>query len=121
MLDEPDPSTVSAWARAAALLARQALEAALASFWRARVPGVESLNMRAQLNCARVYLPAATAADLSYAWHALSRATHHHPYELDPTREELNTLLVHSGAIVQVLAGEATQAPTVASPATAKG
>jgi hypothetical protein len=102
MLDEPNPSTVSAWARAAALLARQALEAALAEFWGARAPGVENLNMRAQLNCARVYLPA-VATDLSYVWHALSRATHHRPYELDPSREELDTLLARSGAIVQSL------------------
>jgi hypothetical protein len=102
MLDEPNPSTVSAWGRAAALLARQALEAALAEFWGVRAPGVENLNMRAQLNCARAYLPA-VATDLSHVWHALSRATHHRPYELDPTREELDTLLARSGAIVQSL------------------
>jgi hypothetical protein len=49
--------------------------------------------MRAQLNCARVYVDHRRAGELSYLWHALSRATHHHPYELDPTRDELASLI----------------------------
>lgn len=107
MLDEPDSQTVSAWSRAAALLARQALETALADYWRSRAPGVEDINMRAQLNCARLYLAPGLAGDLSYAWHALSRATHHHPYELDPTREELANLLAQCDALLEALNVEA--------------
>jgi hypothetical protein len=59
--------------------------------------------MRAQLNCARVYLDRETAGQLSYAWHALSRATHHRPYELDPTREELESLLATTRSALQRL------------------
>jgi hypothetical protein len=33
------------------------------------------------------------ATETRFTWYALSRATHHHPYELDPTREELSSLL----------------------------
>lgn len=93
LLNEASPSTVSAWSRAAALLVRQALESTLSDFWRARVPGVERLTMRAQLDSARVFLDPKLGGEISYVWHALSRATHHHPYELDPTREELDSLL----------------------------
>ena len=67
------------------------------------MPGVEWLNMRTQLNCARLYLPAATASDLSYLWHSLSRATHYHPYELDPTRDELSTLLAQCERLLKEL------------------
>lgn len=99
LLEEPTPATVSGWSRAAALLARQALELQLREFWSVRLAGAERLNMRAQLNCARVYLDSEIAGELAYAWYALSRATHHHPYELDPTREELASLL---GAVAVV-------------------
>jgi predicted component of type VI protein secretion system len=107
MLDDPRRSTVSAWPRAAALLARQALEAGLAAVWGTRAPGVEHLNMRAQLSCARVYLDADLAGELSYTWHALSRATHHHPYELDPTHDELASLLSAAERVIHCLARQA--------------
>lgn len=93
MLDDPRRSTVSAWPRAATLLARQAVETELAAYWAIRAPGVERLNMRAQLGCARAYLSPYLSGELAYTWHGLSRATHHHPYELDPTRDELASLL----------------------------
>ena len=50
-------------------------------------------DMRAQLNCARIYLGPTVGGELSFAWYGLSRATHHHPYELDPTAEELRSLI----------------------------
>jgi hypothetical protein len=33
------------------------------------------------------------ARDASYAWSALSRACHHHAYELPPTASELRALI----------------------------
>ncbi|MBX5443080.1 MAG: hypothetical protein IRZ32_16325 [Solirubrobacteraceae bacterium] len=94
MLDAADPTTASGWPRATALLARQALEDALAKLWAQRAPGVEKVPMRAQLACLPAYLSdPELASEAAYAWHALSRAIHHHPYELDPTREELASLL----------------------------
>jgi hypothetical protein len=105
MLDEAEPSTVSAWSRASALLARQALEEALTELWISRAPGVQRLNMRAQLNCLHSYISdAVLVSDVAFTWHALSRATHHHPYELDPTAEELRTLVSMTARIVAALA-----------------
>ena len=94
LLDRPTRESISGWPRAVALLARMALETRLDTYWDARgLPALKRLNMRAQLNCARIYLDSATAGELSYAWHGLSCATHHRAYELDPTAEELRSLL----------------------------
>lgn len=107
LLVRTDPATAGLWPRATALLARQALEAALDDFWRSRSPGMEHCSMKAQLSCLPYYLQAASRkpqadshgagrkpqADLaqrvSYAWAGLSRACHQHPYELPPTSAEL--------------------------------
>jgi hypothetical protein len=93
LLDTPTRESISGWPRAVALHARMALEEALDAYWREYLSGAEYLDMRAQLNCARIELPVNVAGDLSYAWHGLTRATHHHAYELDPTAEELRSLL----------------------------
>jgi hypothetical protein len=101
LLDEASTGTVSVWSRAAPLLARQALEEALARYWRRTAPSVEHLPMRAQLSCLRAYLsPPSLVADVTFTWHALSRATHHHPYELDPTRDELGSLIASAQRLV---------------------
>lgn len=103
MLDSPTPSTVSAWSRAAALLTRQAIEQALTDYWRERLPGLERMNMRAQLNAADVIISRHIAGELRYVWHALSNATHHRPYELDPTREELDSLIMSAERAIRAL------------------
>lgn len=78
------------WARAVALLTRQALEGALEELWAARGVDLSPVSAHAQLICLRAYLnDDILAADIRYAWGALSRACHHHPYELAPTAEEL--------------------------------
>ena len=51
----------------------------------------EDASMRAQLLCLDGYLPSAVASNAYQTWTALSRASHHHPYELAPTLEELLT------------------------------
>lgn len=43
------------WPRATALLCRQALEAILGRFWKARLPGMDNVSMRAQLACLSTY------------------------------------------------------------------
>lgn len=100
VLSVDDNELTSARARGAALLARQALEGALADYWRLHVPGLEEQNMRAQLNCARVYLPDDCYGTLSYTWHGLSHATHHRPYELDPTVGELKELIAGAEILI---------------------
>jgi len=75
--------------RAAALLARQALEAAVAATLERRAPGWGRVNVRAQLLCLPTYASTGPALEARYLWGALSRACHHHPYELAPTAAEL--------------------------------
>ncbi len=78
------------WPRGAAVLARQALELTLASLWRQRGLDLERASARAQLLCLEEYLAdRQVAADAHFAWWALSRACHHHPYELAPTVAEI--------------------------------
>ena len=103
LLERPDPHTAGIWPRASALLARQALEAALDDLWRRRAPGLERCSMRAQLLCLPAYLPADVdlATRASFAWMGLSRACHHHAYELPPAAVELSTWI----EVVEQLAG----------------
>lgn len=90
LMERTDPATAGLWPRATALLARQALEAALDDFWRVRAPGMEHCSARAQLLCLPYYLGDEELAErVSYAWAGLSRACHQHPYELSPTSSEL--------------------------------
>jgi hypothetical protein len=106
LLDEAPLGTASAWPRAAAILARQQLEQALLDFWNSHVPEMASIrNTRAQLSCLVGYVDdRRLIADLSFTWQSLSQATHHHPYELDPTREELASLLTATGRLTDELA-----------------
>ena len=92
LLKRADPSTAGLWPRAAALLTRQALEESVDAYWRARQLPLDSLSTQAQLVCLRMMTMTADktlAARLHEAWGALSRACHHHPYELAPTAAEL--------------------------------
>ncbi len=83
---------VGVWPRAAALLARQALEGALDGFWQRRDLGLDDTSTHAQLLCLPTYLGAAPAREASWTWWSLTRACHHHPYELPPTSAELELL-----------------------------
>jgi hypothetical protein len=106
LLNEAPAGTASAWPRAAAVLARQQLEHALVEFWRARVPAMMHVrSTRAQLSCLIGYVDdRRLLADLNFTWQALSEATHHHSYELDPTREELASLLTATERLTKQLA-----------------
>jgi hypothetical protein len=90
LLRRPEARTAGVWPRASALLARQALEMALDDFWRSKRPGVEVCSTHAQLLCLREFWPdREEAGHIHHAWNALTRACHHHPYELAPTAGEL--------------------------------
>ena len=89
LLGRSTPQTVGIWQRAVALLARQALESAVADALAARAPGAESCPMRAQLLCLPEYVSTAAGLEASYLWSVLSRACHQHAYDLAPTWEEL--------------------------------
>lgn len=79
------------WPRVVAVLTRQALEASLARLWHDAGLDMARASTRAQLLCLEEYLADPDlAATASFAWWALSRACHHHPYELSPTFAELD-------------------------------
>jgi hypothetical protein len=90
LMDRPDPVTVGLWPRAAALLGRQALEAALDDLWRRKRLDLAACPGRIQLLCLPTDLgDPALAVRAAHAWAALSHACHHRAYELAPTATEL--------------------------------
>ncbi len=90
LLSRADPDTAGLWPRASAVLACRALETTVDRLWERRALDLERCPMRVQLICLRTYLgDSDLAARAGHAWSALSRASHHHPYELAPTADEL--------------------------------
>lgn len=94
LMRRPAAGIAGLWPRAAALLARRALEAALDELWSRRAPGLEAASARAQLACLPDYLgDRRLAREIVFTWNALSTACHHHAYELAPTAGELERRL----------------------------
>lgn len=105
LLHRADPATAGLWPRASALLALQALEASLLHLWERRALDLHGCSMPTQLICLRTYLDdAPLAARTGHAWSALSRACHHHPYELGPTAGELQSWFAVVGEIAKRVA-----------------
>jgi hypothetical protein len=78
------------WPRTCALLIRLALEAALDGYWQRVAPSAVYCSMRAQLLLLPQFASDADTVTLAReAWLGLSRAAHHHAYELAPTAGEL--------------------------------
>ena len=91
VLDHPELGVVGAWPRAAALLARQALEGGLDRFWQRHFPPMSHATRATQLACLDQYLKDQDLVrGIRTAWAALSRSCHHHAYELAPTAPELD-------------------------------
>ena len=63
-MQRPDTLITGIWPRAAALLARQALEAAMAKLWasNAQAAGMSGSSMRSQVLCLTAYLDPSTAS-----------------------------------------------------------
>jgi len=94
VLVDPGDALFGSWARASAMLARQSLESAIDLLWKTRAPLMAQSSMASQLLVLPSYLRDQEAArDAAYAWSALSRACHHHAYELQPTASELRSLI----------------------------
>ena len=90
MLSRKYGMSTGLWPRASALLVRQALEESLTGYWVVKGIALERCSTRAQLICLREYLREGDLASrVAHAWAALSRACHHHAYELPPTVEEI--------------------------------
>ena len=102
LLDRKDAKTAGIWPRAAALLARQALEQGIEAYWRKRGVALDRLSTRPQLICLSRYLgDKDLAGRAAHAWSSLTRACHHHPYELAPTAPELGSWLSVVGELVE--------------------
>jgi hypothetical protein len=92
LLRRADPATAGLWPRASSILALRALEATLVRLWERRALDLRGCSTPTQLICLRSYLQdAKLAARAGHAWSALSRACHHHAYELAPTSTELQS------------------------------
>lgn len=91
LLADHDLVEDGAWPRACVWLIRLALERALDDFWATHAPAVGTASRRAQL----LTLTRAVDEDLGHRatalWNTLSRAAHHHAYELAPTAAELRS------------------------------
>jgi hypothetical protein len=74
---------------------------------------MERASTTCQLLCLPAYLPnRELAGKAAHAWAALTRACHHHPYELPPTAEELDRWLEVVDAMThQLRACAATATP----------
>ncbi len=88
------PGHAGLWPRAAALLGRQALEAAMASLWEFVSPGLEDHSLRTQLLCLPFLIGDRELGTRSAAtWSSLSDACHTRVYEVAPTAPELESWL----------------------------
>lgn len=76
-------------ARASVWLLRLAVEHALDDLWTRCSPDLVQASRRAQLLVLRRYLEAEEAWRVAELWNALSRAAHHHPYDLAPGAAEI--------------------------------
>jgi hypothetical protein len=104
LLDRTDAATAGLWPRAAALLARQALEEALDERWRKKGPALDRVTTLCQLICLQEYLDdEALAASVRQTWVELSEACHHHPYELAPTMAELRRWIAVTESLLETL------------------
>ena len=104
LVDSATAASVWVWARAAALLVRQALEAAVRTKLERYVSSIDDAPFRAQLLCLQgVMADSDIARAANYLWAALSQATHHYAYELAPTADELRQWLDGVERIVRSL------------------
>jgi len=80
-------------ARAAAVVSRQALEQVVAGRCDELVTGLQRPSMRSQLILLREIGDSEIGPTAQIAWDGLSRACHHHAYELQPTVDEVHGLV----------------------------
>ncbi|MCP2316149.1 hypothetical protein APR12_001486 [Nocardia amikacinitolerans] len=103
LLDGEVTAAGGVWSRATAWILRLALEQAVDELWARRAPELARCPMRAQLLALRVYAGPETGAQVAAVWAALSRAAHHHDYELAPSVTELRRWREQTAAIASVL------------------
>lgn len=100
------------WHRAAALLTRQVLEETLDRLWDDHYyyRYMKKTSRYTQLAClkqlardGRIAVDTVTSEDAHSAWVGLSRACHHHEYELTPTVPEIELLINQVEQLVEYM------------------
>jgi hypothetical protein len=89
LFNQPPASMLHCWQRACATLTRTALEKQLQAYWLGASPTLARCPLRHQLLALPIFVEPEVAATARSAWYGLSRAVHHHTYELPPTLAEL--------------------------------
>lgn len=107
------------WPRCAAWLIRLGLEQALDAVWQEHNPVLARVTKRAQLLVLGRYVDTETQHRTAALWSVLSRAGHHHHYELAPTAAELRTWLAEGRAIAEALTSHAVRDRPIVRPSTA--
>lgn len=93
-----------AWPRACAWLLRHELEAAMDCYWARVSPDIGRTTVqRPKLLLLGHYAGPELGRRAGYLWWALSRAGHHHPYELGVTAAELTRLRAELIDIITLL------------------
>ena len=88
----------------AVFLLRQALEDALDQYWAATEPGLDKCAGRIQMISLPAYLDDESAArDVVYCWNRLSNSSHHHAYELPPSKQEFDHYMAVTRRSVECL------------------
>ena len=103
------------WHRAAALLTRQVLEEAIDGVWDDYYSDMKNTNRYTQLACLkqlardnRIGVGSVISEDAHSAWMALSRACHHHEYDLVPTVPEIELWISQVGQLVESMGANDT-------------
>jgi hypothetical protein len=104
LMAAPARGTRGLWPRASAWLLRLALESALDGYWTGTAPAVGACrSRRSQILMLSRYVGATGARRVSLLWWSLSRAGHHHSYELALTAGELRHLHAEVREVVLIL------------------
>lgn len=94
----------------AAFLGRQALESALRRYWASRRIALAGCSTRAQLACLSGYSEGRDIAALArQAWGELTRACHHHAYDLAPSWLEVEAALSAAEAVCRQVVSEGAE------------
>jgi hypothetical protein len=104
MLTSVIRGTRGAWPGACAWLPRHELESAMDRYWLRACPEIAKVRaQRPKLLLLNHYAGPVVGRRASYLWRALSRAGHHHHYELGVTAAELTRLRAELLDIVALL------------------
>lgn len=104
LLDGQVTAAGGVWSRATAWILRLSLEQAVDDLWERVAPDLARCPMRAQLLALRAYAGPGTAAAVAALWSALSRAAHHHDYDLAPAVADLRRWREQTAALSAALA-----------------